>query len=347
MKNHTLGPPVINRPMRHSTENTTDNSVIMINNTRAPPRASVRATSDRTAKRCPSYPTQTAMGALDVAAGFQGLQSLGEPGQPATVTVSEGLKDPEIVGAAKYFLSVRIIQQDRIQRRLHRLLLQDLGATVTKTSWGSWMTTSSLPHEIRIESSAGTDFVRVSAGVVIDVRQTKALLETINDLNGYRALTKRMWVDGKVLVVAEQPLASLRRGDLEHLVSAVLCCARLDASLLAMHGGRVTTDVARDYVSELNSWSELLQASGTATERELAVWIDEMTGSDCWLDNDSDPEGGPFVVVESRGTQLSWPFNLMSLFRDVEDLMATLEDEHEAEEDDELELDEGHYSRGV
>ena len=229
----------------------------------------------------------------------------------------------------------------KARRRLHRLLEQDLGTAVTQTSWGTWTTTSSLPHEIRIERSAGVDFVRVSAGVVIGVRQTKALLETINDLNVHRALTKRMWMDGKVLVVAEQPLASLRRGDLEKLVSAVLCCARLDASLLAMHGGKVSTELARDYVSELNSWPELLQASGTATERELAVWIDAMTGSDCWIDNDSDPEGGPIIAINGRGSQSAWPFNMMSLLRDVEDLMATLEEERQQEDDeDEMELDE-------
>ena len=221
---------------------------------------------------------------------------------------------------------------DKTRRRLHRLLKQDLGTAVTKSAWGTWMTTSSLPHEIRIERSAGVDFVRVSAGVVIGVRQTKALLKTINDLNVHRALTKRMWMDDKVLVVAEQPLASLRCGDLEHLVSAVLCCARLDASLLAIHGGRATTDLARDPVAEIHSWPELLQASGTATERELAVWIDEMTGSDCSIDNDSDPQGGPIVVIDCQGTQLAWPFNLMSLFRNVEDLIATLQDDLEDDE---------------
>lgn len=228
---------------------------------------------------------------------------------------------------------------DKAHVRLHRLLKRDLGLAVSKTGRGTWTTTSSLPHEIRIESSAGVEFVRVSAGAVIGVRQTKALLETINELNVRRALTKRMWMDDKVLIVAEQPLASLRPGDLEHLVSAVLGCARLDASLLANRGGRATTDLARDYVSEINSWPKLLRVSGTATERELAVWIDGMTGSDCWIDHDSDPEGGPIVVIDGRGTQLSWPFHLMSLFRDVEDLMKTLEEEQEDDED-EIEHDE-------
>lgn len=228
---------------------------------------------------------------------------------------------------------------DKTRQRLHRLLKQDLGAAVAYSPRGTWTTTSSLPHEIRIESSAGVDFVRVSAGAVIGVRRTKALLQTINDLNVRRALTKRMWIDDKVLVVAEQPLASLRRGDLEHLVSAVLCCARMDASLLAMHGGKVTTDLALDYVRELNSWPELLQASGTATERELAVWIDEMTGSDCWVDNDLVAEESLFVYIKNRGIGSSWPFNLMCLLGNVEDLIEILEEEKE-DDDDEVELDE-------
>jgi hypothetical protein len=231
-----------------------------------------------------------------------------------------------------------VTDDDKSQARLHRLLKRDLGEAVSKTGRGTWTTTSSLPHEIRIERSAGVDFVRVSAGAVVGVRQTKALLECLNDLNVHRSLTKRIWIDNKVLIVAEQPLASLRSGDLEHLVNAVLCCARLDASLLADHGGRVTTTLARDYVSEINSWAELLRASGTATDRELAVWIDEMAGSDCWIDITSDPDGGPFVVIGGRGTQTSWPFNLMSLLRDVEDLIQTLEEEQE--DDDEVELDE-------
>ena len=210
--------------------------------------------------------------------------------------------------------------------RLHRLLKQDLGVAVSKTGRGTWTTTSSLPHEIRLDSSAGVEFVRVSAGAVIGVRQTKGLLETINVLNVSRALTKRIWIDGKVLVVAEQPVASLRRGDLENLTSAVLCCTRLDAPLLAQHGGRPTTEpppaLAPDIVKELNSWSDLLQASGTATARELAVWLDELTGSDCWIDTE-ELDSGPIVGIGGTGTDVLWPFNLTSLFRRVEDLMAS------------------------
>ena len=53
------------------------------------------------------------------------------------------------------------------------------------------------------------------------------------------------------------------------------------------------------------------------------------------------PQGGPIVVIDCQGTQLAWPFNLMSLFRDVEDLIATLQDDLEDDEDEvEVELTE-------
>ena len=230
---------------------------------------------------------------------------------------------------------------DKDHVRLHRLLKRDLGPAVTKTERGTWVTTSSLPHEITMHSAAGVEFVRVSAGAVVGVRLTKAMFESINDLNVHRALTKRIWIDSKVLVVAEQPLASLRPGDLEHLVSDVLCCARLDAPLLACHSGTVTTEVVGDYVSDLNTWPELLRASGTATERELAVWLDEMIGVSCWIDNDSDPQNGPMFFIGGRGTQVEWPFNLMRVFRDIEDLRDTLQEEQEQEqENDDAGLDE-------
>ena len=223
---------------------------------------------------------------------------------------------------------------EKAKARLHRLLKKEFGSAVSATGRGTWVTTSSLPHEIRLERSAGVEFLRVSAGVLMGVRQTKALLVTINELNVQRALTKRMWVDGKVLVAAEQPLGSLRPGDIEQLVSAVLCCARLDASALAQHGGTDTTRLVRDFVGEINSWPELLHASGAATKRELAVWIDEMTGSNCWIDNDSDPRGGPIICIGVRGTQVVFPFDLPTLVRNVEDLMKALEEEEEEDHDD-------------
>lgn len=215
----------------------------------------------------------------------------------------------------------------RSHRRLHRLLRQDLGGAVSRTAWGTWTTTSSLPHEIRLGTTAGVEFVRVSAAVVLGVPATKALLVTINELNVHRALTTRLWVDDTVLVVAEQPLSALRRGDLENLVSSVLCCGRLDAPHLAGHGGRVTTDATRDLVSEASSWVELFRLSGTATERELALWIEQMSGESCWLDSDAEPEDGPVLCIGNRGLLCSWPCSLGSVLSDVEYLTGVLEEE--------------------
>ena len=75
--------------------------------------------------------------------------------------------------------------------------------------------------------TSGIELVRVSAGAVVGTRSTKPLLRAINSLNVERAYSRRILVEDKVLVVAELPLASVRRGDLKQLVSMVLSCARL------------------------------------------------------------------------------------------------------------------------
>ena len=171
------------------------------------------------------------------------------------------------------------------QKRLHRLLELDLGEAVSRTKRGTWTTTSNLPHEIRLHTQSGLDLVRVSAGMVVGTKTSKRLLAEMNELNTTRAFSRRILVDGKVLIVAEMPVASLRTGDLEQLVSMILCLARLDAPMLAEHGGRPVTDpppeLAPDFTTTLNSWCDVLQASGTATARELAVWLDGLVGCDC------------------------------------------------------------------
>lgn len=115
------------------------------------------------------------------------------------------------------------------QARLHRLLKRDLGSVVKKTKRGTWTTTSNVPHEIRLHSEGGVDLVRISAGMVIGVKPSKALLRDLNALNAERSFTRRIIIDGKVMLVAEMPAASLRKGDVEHLTSMVFCLARLDA----------------------------------------------------------------------------------------------------------------------
>lgn len=149
-------------------------------------------------------------------------------------------------------------------QRLHQLLKRAFGTEVERNERGTWTTTSSLPHEIRLHHQAGIELVRVSAGALVGTRPTKALLATVNLLNVDRALTRTIVVDGKVLVVAEMPVRSLGTGDLEHLVSTVFCCARLDAPLLALHGGTPSTVMQpRDWDVELDSWQDLYQATGT------------------------------------------------------------------------------------
>src|SRR4051812_44546352 len=143
-------------------------------------------------------------------------------------------------------------------KRLHRLLKQDLGAAVSRTEWGTWTTTSNLPHEIRLHTQSGLELVRVSAGMVVGTKPTKRLLEGINWLNAERAFSRRILGEGKVIVVAEMPLASVRKGDLEQLVSMIMCTARLDAPTLAEHGGRPVTDpppaLAPDLTRVLHNW---------------------------------------------------------------------------------------------
>ncbi len=106
-----------------------------------------------------------------------------------------------------------VMQEDmKAHRRLHRRLRREL-ISVQRTERGTWTTSSNLPHEIRLHRQAGTDYVRVSSGMVVGVRPTKALLMDVNMLNTERAFARRLVGDGNILVVAEMPLASLRAGE--------------------------------------------------------------------------------------------------------------------------------------
>jgi len=222
------------------------------------------------------------------------------------------------------------------EKRLHRLLKQDLGKAVKRTKRGTWTTTSNLPHEIRLHTQAGVEMVRVSAGIVIDTKPSKALFAQMNRLNVERALSRRILVDGKVLVVAEMPVDSLHPGDLEHLVSMVCCFARLDAAALAEHGGRPVTDppaaIAPDFTMPLDTWWDVLRASGTATKRELAVWLDELTGSDCWIDRYDDTV---VVVINGTGIGSAYPCTLEDLRQAAIDGECAEDDEEDDEEEPE------------
>jgi hypothetical protein len=208
-------------------------------------------------------------------------------------------------------------------RRLHRRLRREL-AIVQRTEWGTWTTSSNLPHEIRLHRQAATEFLRVSAGMVVGVRPTKALLMDVNMLNIERAFTRRIVADGKIVVVAEMPVASLRPGDVDDLVSIALSFARLDAPILAVHGGHAVTDppaaLAPDVHHQLDSWTDVLRASGTATEREFNVWLDAWSGIDCWLDSD---DSSLTVVLDGTGQVNEYPFRLM----DLKDSLESLQDQ--------------------
>lgn len=217
---------------------------------------------------------------------------------------------------------------EEARKRLHRLLKRDLGGAVKKTKRGTWTTTSKLPHEIQLHAEGGIDIVRVSAGMVVGTKPSKALLRAINGLNTERAFTRRIVVDDKVLIVAEMPVGSLRKGDLEHLTSMVFCLARLDAPALAVHGGRPVTDpppaLAPDFDSVLTSWEDVLRASGTATARELAVWLDELVGGDYWIDRF---ENSVIVAMSCEGIGSEFPFTLGDLREAAVDLLEQLEDD--------------------
>lgn len=151
-------------------------------------------------------------------------------------------------------------------------------------------------------------------------------------------------MDGKVLVVAEMPVASLRKGDLENMVSLVLCCARLDAPMLAAFGGRAVTDpppaLAPDMTTTLQSWWDVLSASGTATARELAVWLDSIAGCDCWIDRDDE---SVIVAIGGTGSGNNYPCTLDDLRESAEDLMDQAEECVDDEEDLE-ELDNNRFN---
>lgn len=217
-------------------------------------------------------------------------------------------------------------------QRLTRRLRKELECAVEQTERGTWMTTSNLPHEIRLHTQARTEYVRVSAGMVIGAKATKALLKDVNQLNTDRAFSRRIVGDGKVLVVAEMPFASLRTGDLEELVSTVLCLARLDAPLLALHGGRSVTDPPASLVPDLDAplenWQDVLRVSRTATHREFNAWLDDWTGINCWIDRDDE---SVIVGMETVGQGNEYPFSLVDLRESLESLQEQAAD---AEDDE-------------
>ena len=97
-------------------------------------------------------------------------------------------------------MTAAIRDETSLHRRLHRRLRREL-ITVERTDRGTWTTSSNLPHEIRLHEQAGTDYLRVSAAMVMGVRATKALLMDINSLNVERAATRRIFGDGNIVVV--------------------------------------------------------------------------------------------------------------------------------------------------
>lgn len=222
-------------------------------------------------------------------------------------------------------------EDSEAHRRLHRRLRREL-VGVQRTERGTWMTTSNLPHEIRLHRQAGTDYVRISCGMVVGVRPTKALLMDINTLNTERTFARRLVGGGNVIVVAEMPIASLRAGDLEELVSLVMCFARLDATFLACRGGRPVTDpppaLQPDVERSLDNWEDVLRASGTATQREFNVWLDDWSGIECWLDRD---EASLTVVLDTVGQVNEYPFRLLDLKESLESLQEQADSEDESD----------------
>jgi hypothetical protein len=231
-------------------------------------------------------------------------------------------------------MTAAIRHENSLQDRLHRRLRREL-ITVERTDRGTWTTSSNLPHEIRLQEQAGTEYLRVSAAMVMGVRATKALLMDINSLNVERAATRRIFGDGNIVVVAEMPVASLRPGDIDDLVSMTLSFARLDAPLLALHGGRSVTNppqaLAPDVHRPLNSWRDVLLASKTATAREFNVWLDAYSGIDCYLDRE---DSCLTVILERRGLGADYPFCLELLKENLEELQEEAEDEEDNDDED-------------
>ncbi len=205
--------------------------------------------------------------------------------------------------------------------RLDRLLKRDLGPAVSATGRGTWVTSSSLPHEISLRSQAGVDLVRIAASGVIGVKKTKALLDNLNYLNVKRSWRRLIRTDGVVLGAAEMPVTSSKPRDLVRLVECVLCTIRLDAPDLQLaHGGVLTLappggpipDLERD----LHNWADLLAASGTATEGELSVYLDAETGANTYIDL-ADPDVPVVVIIGKNGIGQEWPFTLKDMLDSV------------------------------
>ena len=77
-----------------------------------------------------------------------------------------------------------------------------------------------------------------------------------------------------------------------------------------MHGGRLTTTARASRTGPITCWEDLLCATGMATARELAVWVDDQAGVDCWIDA---TDSVVCVVIDRSGTGCAYPCQLDEL----------------------------------
>jgi hypothetical protein len=166
--------------------------------------------------------------------------------------------------------------------------------------------------------------------MAMGIKPTKALLEQVNELNVARAFSRRIVIDGKVLVVRR--CRCVRSARVTSTISSAWCSVAR-ASMPRSSGGSAggssltpRTASLPDLERPVHSWREVLQASRTATVREFTAWLDAWAGCDSWIDKDDE---SVTVVLRQHGEGNEYPFPLADLRDSVERLQAQAEEDEE------------------
>lgn len=111
-----------------------------------------------------------------------------------------------------------------VENRLHALLQQILGPTVSKLDNRDsyYFTYGSVVILITIVSTQdGVPLVKVASPILVDTQKSAKLLDALNDMNGGMEVGRAYWMDGYVWAATTMVAETLDRQELEQAIDVV------------------------------------------------------------------------------------------------------------------------------
>jgi hypothetical protein len=111
-----------------------------------------------------------------------------------------------------------------IENRLHTLLQQILGPSITKLDNRDsyYFTYGSVVVLITIVNTRdGVPLVKVASPILVDTQKSPKLLDALNDMNGGMEVGRAYWMDGYVWAATTMVAETLDRPELEQAISVV------------------------------------------------------------------------------------------------------------------------------